>query len=185
MCTAAEPASHGHDAGAGAARTGRKTKASTPEPAATAYVSSSLSAEALTSVFHVACRSAAPSTAAAIGSVSSTRASADDLVEQRAHALDRSATLFDRLLRTVVVHGGEVGQERRDEHVGRVARKAAPRDAHLHHVERGAEHLEDRRDHGAVFDPGFFIDPARPQPGEPSGHLARRDGPAAVAVGPE
>ena len=68
MCTSAEPASHGHEAGAGAGRNGATASAIRPEPAAIATVSSPLSSLALTSAFQVACSSAAPSTASVTGS---------------------------------------------------------------------------------------------------------------------
>ena len=67
MWTSAEPASQGQEALAGTGRKGATASAISPEPAATATVSSPLSSLALTSAFHVACSSAAPSTARVIG----------------------------------------------------------------------------------------------------------------------
>src|SRR4030095_12020901 len=119
MWTALEAASQGHAAAAGAATNGSARREMSPEPPATAQVSSSLSWELLTSVFHAACSNAPPSTASVTGSVSSISASADHLLEQRPHAFDRGPALFDRLRGAVVVHRGEIGQERRDQHVGR------------------------------------------------------------------
>src|SRR2546426_6992419 len=72
MCTAAEPASQGHDSGAGAGSHGATASAMRPAPADTATVSRRLSALALTSAFHPACSSAAPSTASVTGSEIST-----------------------------------------------------------------------------------------------------------------
>src|SRR5687767_11920068 len=141
MCTADEAASHGHEARSGNGRKGKSKRASTPDPAAMANVSSCLSSLAMTSVFHPACRSAAPRTARVTGSVSSIAVSADHLLEQRRHALDRHAALIDRLFGAVVVHGGEVRKKRGDQHVCRVAGKAAARNPDLDDVERDVEHL--------------------------------------------
>jgi hypothetical protein len=73
MCTRAEAATHGHEAGAGAGRKKAATSATRPEPTAMFTVSSSLSSPALTSTFQLACRSAAPSTAAVTPAEISTR----------------------------------------------------------------------------------------------------------------
>ena len=68
MWTAADAASHGHDAGAGSGRNGSARIAITPQAAAIANVSRSLSTLDLTSAFHEACSSAPPSTARVTGS---------------------------------------------------------------------------------------------------------------------
>src|SRR3954468_4404947 len=125
MWTSAEPASHGHDAAAGAGRKGAPPAAIKPEPAATATVSRLLSSLALTSAFHVACSSAAASTASVTGSEISMRSPlADHLLDERPHALDRGAPLFDRFFRAMEVHGAKAGQERRKENIRGVAGKA-------------------------------------------------------------
>src|SRR6266480_2941143 len=144
MCTTAEPATQGHDAGAGAGRKSAPTSATRPEPTAMLIVSSSLSAPDLTSTFHEACSSAAPRTASVTPRLISIGL-ADDLLDQRHHALDRDAPLGDGLLGAVVFHRAEVRQQRRDQHVRRLAGEPAARDALLDDVERGVEHLEDRR----------------------------------------
>src|SRR3954463_14273192 len=144
MCTSAEPASHGHDAAAGAGRKGATPSAIKPEPAATATVSRLLSSLALTSAFHVACSSAAASTASVTGSEISMRSPlADHLLDERRHALDCGAALLDGFFRAMEVHGTKSRQQRREQDVGRVARQAAARDAHLDDVERGGEHFQD------------------------------------------
>src|SRR2546425_8966841 len=142
ICTTAEPATQGHEAGAGAGRKGATTNATRPEPTAMLIVSSSWSAPDLTSTFHEACSSAAPRTASVTPRLISIGL-ADDLLDQRHHALDRDAPLGDRLFRAVILHGAEVRQQRRDQHVGRLAREPAARQALLDDVERGVEHLED------------------------------------------
>src|SRR3954464_12767200 len=99
MWTSAEPASQGHEAGAGAGRNGATTRAMTPEPAATATVSRLLSSLDLTSAFQVACSSAAASTAnVTLSEISMRSPLAHHLVDERAHALDRSSALLDRFL---------------------------------------------------------------------------------------
>src|SRR3954454_4991424 len=129
MWTSAEPASHGHDAAAGAGRKGATIGAIKPDPAATATVSRLLSSLALTSAFHVACSSAAASTASVTGSEISMRSPlGDDLLDERRHALDRGPPLLDGFAGAVVLHGAEDGKQRREQHVGRVARQAAARD---------------------------------------------------------
>src|SRR2546427_11841165 len=101
MCTAAEPASQGHDSGAGAGSHGARASAMRPAPADTATVSRRLSALALTSAFHPACSRAAPSTASVTGGETSTPPPADHLVDHRCPALDRDAPFPDRLLSAV------------------------------------------------------------------------------------
>src|SRR5215213_8750702 len=177
MCTNAEPASHGHDAAAGGGRKGATASAMRPEPAATATVSRLLSSLAFTSAFHVACSSAAASTAIVTGSEISMRSPlADHLVDERPHALDGGAALLDGFFGAVEVHRAKARQQRREQDIGRVARKAAARDAHLDYVERGGEHLEDRRHANLLLDVlGGARDPAAAELAEPAGHLARRD----------
>src|SRR2546423_13659377 len=113
MCTTAEPATQGHEARAGGGRKSARANATRPEPSAMLIVSSSLSAPDLTSTFHEACSSAAPSTASVTPRLISIGL-ADDLLDQRHHALDRGASLGDRLLRAVILHGAEVRKQRRD-----------------------------------------------------------------------
>src|SRR5512134_3757763 len=118
MCTIAEAAIHGQDAGAGAGTKGSAASATAPLPAATATVSSCLSAPDLSSAFHAACSSAAPSTASATGSGISIAAvyklAGKQVLEHRARALGGRAPLGDRLARAVEIHHGEVGEDGRD-----------------------------------------------------------------------
>src|SRR5262245_46125931 len=138
MCTAAEPASHGQDAGAGCGSQNTIARLTSAAPTEIATVSSCLSFELLSSAFHPACSAAAPSTASVIGSEMSCTLE-DHLLDERRHALDRGAAFLDRLLRAVEVHGAEPGQQRREQHIRRVAGQAAARHAHLDDVERGGE----------------------------------------------
>src|ERR1700674_5402156 len=107
MCTSAEPATQGHDTCAGAGRKIATTSAISPEPSAMLIVSSSLSAPDLTSTFHDACSSAAPSTASVTGRLISI-ALEKDLLDERHHPLDGDAAFGDRFLRAVVLHRAEV-----------------------------------------------------------------------------
>src|SRR6266850_8568975 len=127
MCTSAEPTSHGQETCAGAGKNTATTSATSPEPSAMLMVSSSLSAPDLTSTFHDACSSAAPSTASVTGRLISTLE--NDLLDERHHALDGDAAFGDRLLGAVVLHRAEVRQQRRDQDVRRLAGEAAARDA--------------------------------------------------------
>src|SRR4051812_13061972 len=135
MCTAVEPASHGQEARSGAGSQSAPRRPMIPAPTEIATVSSSLSVDALRSAFQVACSNAATSTAEVTASDISTlrdfQALAEDLLDERRHALDRGVALRDRFPAAVILHGAEVRQERRDEHVGRVASEAAPRHALL------------------------------------------------------
>src|SRR5688572_6916530 len=134
MCTAAEPAIHPHDSRAGTPTQGATTSAQSAAPSAMPVTSRSLSTLDLTSAFHTACRSAAPSTASVTGAEISMPPLENHLVDERRHALHRGPAFGDRFLRAVVVHGGEVRQQRRDQHVGGLAGEAAARDALLDDV---------------------------------------------------
>src|SRR5258708_15356133 len=101
MCTSAEPATHGHEARAGAGRKGAAMSATSPEPTAMLIVSSSLSAPDFTSTFHEACSSAAPSTASVTGRLMSIELE-NDLLDERHHPLDRGVALGHPLIRPVV-----------------------------------------------------------------------------------
>src|SRR3954468_22614733 len=96
MCTAAEPASHGHDSRAGAGSQKTQARPTRPAPTEIATVSSCLSDELLRSAFQEACSSAAPSTASVTGSVSSMAALADHLLDEGRHALDGGTPLGNR-----------------------------------------------------------------------------------------
>src|SRR3954471_3793895 len=185
MCTSAEPASQGQDAAAGAGRKGATPSAIRPDPAATATVSRPLSSLALTSAFHVACSSAAASTASVTGSEISMRSPlADHLLDERPHALDRGASLLDRFFGAMEVHGAKSRQQRRKEDIGWVAGKAAARDAHLDDIQRGGEHLEDRRHPHLLFDVlRGARHPAAAELAEPAGNLARSDRHVDGAIG--
>jgi len=63
MCTTTDATIQGQDAGAGAGTNGTSTSAMIPRASAWPIVASVLSALALSSAFHVACRTAAASTA--------------------------------------------------------------------------------------------------------------------------
>src|ERR1700694_1324349 len=174
MWTTAEPASQGQDSGAGADKKGASASAIRPEPVATAMVSSRLSSLALTSAFQTACSSAAPSTASVTGSEISMLALADHLLDEGRHALHSGASFLDRFLGTVEIHGREVGQQRRQQHVGGISRQAAACYAHLNDVERGHEHVEDRG-HRRFLLLHLTLHPARAQSLQPSWNFARRD----------
>src|SRR5260221_1054956 len=190
MCTSAEPETQGHDACAGAGRKIATTSAISPEPSAMLIVSSSLSAPDLTSTFHDACSSAAPSTASVTGRLISTLE--QDLLDERHHALDRDAAFGDRFFRAVVLHRAEVRQQRRDQDVRRLAGEAAAGHPLLDDVERGVENFEDRGNHRIVAGSAHRAEPARAQALEPAlllalHHFAALDPvlPAALAGMPE
>src|SRR5581483_12428013 len=117
MCTSADAASQGQDCAAGKGSHAPTAAPTRPAPTEMATVSSSLSVELLRRAFQQACSSAAPSTASVTGSDISTLA--EHLLEKRRHALDRGAAFHDGFLGAVVVLGGKVGQERREQHVRR------------------------------------------------------------------
>src|SRR3954468_4904478 len=137
MCTAAEAASPGQEACAGKSSHGATARPTSAAPTEIATVSSCLSLELLRSAFQPACSAAAPRTASVIGSEMSCTSLENDLLDERPHALHRDPPLLDRLFRAVEVHGAESGEQRREQHVRRVAGQAAARNAHLHNVERG------------------------------------------------
>src|SRR5258708_19110784 len=180
MCTSAEPATHGHEARAGAGRKSAAASATSPEPRAMLIVSSSLSAPELTSTSHDACSSAAPSTASVTGRLIS--ALEQDLLDERHHALDRDAAFGDRFLRAVVLHGAEVRQQRRDQDVRRLAGEPAAGHPLLDDVERGGENFEDRGNHRIVAWSAHRAEPARAQALEPALLLALHHFAALAAV---
>src|SRR6266581_9626191 len=183
MCTSVEPASQGQDSRAGTGSQTATARPTIPAPTEIATVSSCLSDELLSSAFQPAWSSAAPSTAAVTGSEISITRLADQLLEERADASDGRAPFLDRLFPPVVLHGAEIGQQRCDQHVGRVAGETAARHALLDDVERGIKDLEDRR-HSNLVGLGPPLEPARTQPPEPAWLLLGR-ALAAVAVGAE
>src|SRR5512139_4187604 len=109
MCTIAEAAIHGQDAGAGAGTKGKAASATKPLPAATPTVSSCLSAPDLSIAFQDACNSAAPSTASATGSGMSIVSGPQQVLEHGPHALGHGITLFDDLGCAVPVHHADAG----------------------------------------------------------------------------
>src|SRR5512134_920794 len=145
MCTIAEAAIQGQEAGAGPGTKGSAASATAPLPAATPTVSSCLSAPDLSIAFQAACSSAAPSTASATGSGMSMASGAQEVLEHGVHALGHRVALVDDLGRAVPVHHADAGQDGGEQRVGRIAGLAAAADAHLHDVDAGDEDGEDRR----------------------------------------
>src|SRR3954468_3019229 len=172
MWTAADAPSHGHEACAGKSSHGATATPTSAAPTEMATVSSCLSLEVLRSAFHPACSTAAPRTANVTGTERSCTALENHLVDERPHALDGGAALRDRLGGAVEFHRAEIRQQRRDHHVRRIAGEAAARHLHLDDVERGGEHLENRRDLELVLHLLLrALEPRAAQAPDPAGDL--------------